>query len=85
MRVLKYLVALVLGLGVIAAALSGVAVWHFSRGLPDHHQLAAYQPATVTRVHAGDGRLLAEYATERRVFVPVSAMPPLVIHAFLAA
>jgi penicillin-binding protein 1A len=85
MRVLKYLVALVLGLGVIAAALAGVAIWHFSRGLPDHHQLAAYQPATVTRVHAGDGRLLAEYATERRVFVPVSAMPPLVIHAFLAA
>jgi penicillin-binding protein 1A len=85
MRVLKYLLALALGLGVVAAALVGVAIWHFSRGLPDHHQLAAYQPATVTRVHAGDGRLLAEYATERRVFVPVSAMPPLVINAFLAA
>jgi penicillin-binding protein 1A len=85
MRVLKYLFALALGLGVIGAALIAVAIWHFSRGLPDYHQLAAYQPATVTRVHAGDGRLLAEYATERRVFVPVSAMPPLVIHAFLAA
>jgi penicillin-binding protein 1A len=85
MRVLKYLFALALGLGIIGAALAGVAIWHFSRGLPDYSQLAAYEPATVTRVHAGDGRLLAEYATERRVFVPVSAMPPLVIHAFLAA
>jgi penicillin-binding protein 1A len=85
MRVLKYLVALTLVLGVIGTALAGVALWHFSRGLPDHHQLAAYEPATVTRVHAGDGRLMAEYATERRVFVPVSAMPPLLINAFLAA
>ena len=74
MRVLKYLFALALGLGIIGAAVVGVAIWHFSRGLPDYSQLAAYEPATVTRVHAGDGRLLAEYATERRVFVPVSAM-----------
>src|SRR6185503_6875038 len=41
--------------------------------------------SVVTRVHAGDGRLLAEYATEKRVFVPVKEMPPLLIHAFLAA
>ena len=62
-----------------------LAVWYFGRDLPDYQQLADYQPPIVTRVHAGDGRLMAEYATEKRVFVPVSAMPPLVIHAFLAA
>src|SRR5260221_5002801 len=39
----------------------------------------------MTRVHAGDGRLLAEYAIERRIFVPIGAMPRLVINAFLAA
>jgi penicillin-binding protein 1A len=60
-------------------------LWHYSVGLPDYQQLADYQPPTMTRVHAGDGRLLAEYAIERRVFVPISAMPALVIKAFLAA
>jgi penicillin-binding protein 1A len=85
LRVLKYLVVLALVAGVAAAGVVGLALWHFNRGLPDYQQLAEYEPSVVTRVHAGDGRLLAEYATERRVFVPVAAMPPLVIRAFLAA
>ena len=71
----------------LAAAGGGLFyLLHFyGRGLPDYQQLANYEPPTVTRVHAGDGRLLAEYATERRIFVPVSAMPRRVIDAFLAA
>ena len=84
-RVLKYLFALILVVGMLGTGIAALGLWHFSRGLPDYQQLAAYEPSIVTRVHAGDGRLLAEYATERRVFVPVAAMPPLVIHAFLAA
>ena len=72
LRILKYLFALVLALGVVGAGVLGLALWHFSRDLPDHSQLAAYQPAVVTRVHAGDGRLMAEYATERRVSKPAA-------------
>jgi penicillin-binding protein 1A len=85
MRFLKYL--LLLGLFGAALGVGAVAftLWHFSRGLPEYEQLAAYQPDIVSRVYAGDGRLLGEYATQRRLFVPVSAMPPLVIRAFLAA
>ena len=82
-----FTVSLVLGLfGVIAGA-GGVfyALWHYGRNLPDYKQLADYAPPTMTRVHAGDGRLIAEYARERRVFVPVKAMPPLVVRAFIAA
>ncbi len=60
-------------------------LWHYSQGLPDYKQLAKYDPPTVTRVHAGDGRLIAEYAIERRVFVPVRAMPRHLIRAFIAA
>lgn len=60
-------------------------LWHYSKGLPDYKQLAKYDPPTVTRVHAGDGRLIAEYAVERRVFVPVRAMPRHLISAFIAA
>ena len=84
-KLLKILFVLVL-FGVAAGAgVAALAVWYFGRDLPNYQQLANYQPPVVTRVYAGDGRLLAEYATEKRVFVPVNAMPPLVVHAFLAA
>ncbi|MGQ0676557.1 MAG: penicillin-binding protein 1A, partial [Rhodospirillales bacterium] len=69
----------------LAAGGLGVLYLHYSRGLPDYQQLADYQPPVMTRVYAGDGRLLSEYAIEKRVFVPVKAMPRPVINAFLAA
>jgi penicillin-binding protein 1A len=72
--------ALIVGTGTVAGLF-----WHFSHGLPDHKQLADYQPATVSRLYAADGRLLAEYAHEKRVFVPVAAMPKRVLQAFVAA
>ena len=59
--------------------------WHFAPGLPDHKQLIDYQPPTTTRLYTADGKLLAEYAREKRVFVPVAAMPKRVILAFVAA
>jgi penicillin-binding protein 1A len=68
--------------GVTAAA--GL-LWHFSRELPDYSQLQDYEPAVMTRVHASDGSLLAEYAKERRLYIPIQAVPKLVINAFLAA
>jgi penicillin-binding protein 1A len=80
----------VLCAGALVLALAGGAgalylLHRYSAGLPDYRQLADYQPPTVTRVHAGDGRLLAEFAHEKRVFVPVEAIPRRVIQAFLAA
>ena len=66
------------------AAVLGV-FWHYGRSLPDYHQLAHYEPPVTTRVYAGDGRLVAEYAVEKRSFVPLNAMPQRVINAFLAA
>jgi len=69
----------------IAAAGGAYVLWSFGQGLPDYKQLADYNPPTVTRVHAGDGRLIKEFATERRVFVPVRVMPRHIINAFLAA
>ncbi|HEY1505474.1 MAG TPA: penicillin-binding protein 1A [Stellaceae bacterium] len=85
MKLLKLLIVLVILAGLAGAGTAGLAVWYFGRDLPDYEQLANYQPPIVTRVYAGDGRLMAEYATEKRVFIPIKAMPPLVIHAFLAA
>ncbi|HEU6443343.1 MAG TPA: transglycosylase domain-containing protein, partial [Microvirga sp.] len=59
--------------------------WFFSKDLPDHAQLANYEPPVMTRVHASDGSLIAEYARERRLYVPIQAIPKLVKVAFLSA
>jgi penicillin-binding protein 1A len=68
-------------------AIAGVAglMWHFSKDLPDYSQLQDYEPPVMTRVHAGDGALVAEYARERRLYLPIQAVPKLVINAFLSA
>jgi penicillin-binding protein 1A len=66
------------------AAVSGM-IWHFSKDLPDYSQLQDYEPAVMTRVHAADGALLAEYSKERRLYLPIQAIPKPVINAFLAA
>jgi penicillin-binding protein 1A len=66
------------------AAIAGL-VWHYSRDLPDYSQLQDYEPPVMTRVHAADGSLLGEYAKERRLYLPIQAVPKSVINAFLAA
>ena len=75
------LIALLAGGGGVVAVLG---FYYFGRGLPDYRQLAVYEPPVMTRVYAGDGRLMAEYATEKRVFVPVGAIPKRVVQAFLS-
>jgi len=72
-------------LAIAACGFVGITLWHFGRDLPDYQQLAHYQPPIMTRVQADDGRLLAEYATERRIFVPIQAIPKPVINAFISA
>jgi penicillin-binding protein 1A len=62
-----------------------ITIAQFDHELPDYQQLAHYQPAIMTRIHAGDGRLLAEFAAERRVFVPTEAIPKRVVNSFLSA
>jgi penicillin-binding protein 1A len=67
-----------------AAGVAGL-LWHFSQDLPDYSQLQAYEPPVMTRIHAADGELLGEYARERRLYLPIQAIPKLVTNAFLAA
>src|SRR6187397_2057346 len=70
---------------VVGVAAAAGLLWHFSKDLPDYSQLQDYEPPVMTRVHAGDGSLVAEYARERRLYIPIQAVPKLVINAFLAA
>jgi penicillin-binding protein 1A len=70
---------------VVGVAAAAGLLWHFSKDLPDYSQLQDYEPPVMTRVHASDGSLLAEYARERRLYIPIQAVPKLVTNAFLAA
>ncbi len=58
---------------------------YYSQDLPDYEQLKNYEPPIVTRLYAGDGRLLAEFAQEKRIFVPIEFIPERVKNAFIAA
>jgi penicillin-binding protein 1A len=57
----------------------------FTKDLPDYTQLRNYEPPVTTRVHAADGSLIAEYSKERRLYLPIQAVPKTLIQAFLAA
>ena len=84
-KLVRFLFVCAVMLAIAGCGFIGITLWYFGRDLPDYQQLAHYQPPIVTRVHAGDGRLLAEYATERRIFVPIQAIPKPVVNAFLSA
>ena len=70
---------------VVSVAAAAGLLWHFSKELPDYSQLQDYEPPVMTRVHASDGSLVAEYATQRRLYIPIQAVPKQVINAFIAA
>jgi len=76
------------GIAVLSISVfAGVALYLYklSQDLPDYGSLANYQPPITTRVYANDGSLIAEYARERRLFVPIESIPRRVIDAFLSA
>jgi penicillin-binding protein 1A len=70
---------------VAASGVAGFLIWQASRDLPGYESLANYEPPVMTRIHAHDGSLMAEYARERRIFVPINVIPKQVIAAFLSA
>jgi penicillin-binding protein 1A len=67
------------------AALSAYVIYDVSKTLPDYKQLASWEPNVMTRMHAADGSLLAEFADERRLFVPINSVPKRLIGAYLSA
>ena len=60
-------------------------LWYFSIGLPDYKKLSNYQPPISSRVYSDDGKLIAEYAVEKRLFIPFESIPKKVINSFLSA
>ncbi len=85
LRIIGYL----FGIGAVffLVIATGLA-WYVSnlaRDLPDYDKLAQYEPPVMTRVHAADGQLVAEYAHERRLYLPIQAIPDRLKAAFISA
>ena len=75
---------LTMGLAVIALSIGGV-FWIYGQELPSHESLAQYKPPTISRIYSGEGRIIDEFARERRLFVPADEIPDLVKQAFISA
>jgi penicillin-binding protein 1A len=88
-RWLARVIGAFIGLAILAAGAGAVVAYagyrHYSADLPDVEVLRSYQPRVMTRVFASDARLIAELATERRIFVPYGTIPEVVKQAFLSA
>ena len=78
---IKAIIVVILSLIFIAFS----ALWYFSSGLPDYKKLESYEPPVSSRVYSGNGSLIAEYANEKRLFIPHDSIPALVINSFLSA
>ncbi len=70
----------IMALGVLAGVF-----YIYGRDLPDHAQLARYEPATLSRIYSGEGKLMDEFARERRIFTPVDEIPEQIRNAFISA
>ena len=60
-------------------------LWYFSVGLPDYKKLSNYQPPVSSRVYSENSKLVAEYALEKRLFIPYDSIPKKIINSFLSA
>ncbi|MGB0968818.1 MAG: penicillin-binding protein 1A, partial [Halocynthiibacter sp.] len=72
--------------GIFVAMLGLAAIFvMYGRDLPNHEQLAQYTPPTISRIYSGEGRIMDEFARERRLFAPADEIPDLVKQAFISA
>lgn len=84
LRFLGFLIATGFTLFIVGSAAAVYLLWQISQDLPSSENLANYEPKVMTRVHANDGSLIGEFAREKRIYMPISAIPQKVINAFIA-
>ncbi|MES1197490.1 MAG: transglycosylase domain-containing protein, partial [Pseudomonadota bacterium] len=79
----KILIGVGIAAGVVVLGIAGFLIAAL-QGLPSLADLQNYKPPVTSRVHAGDGALVAEFAREQRMFVPIDHIPDSVKNAFVA-
>jgi penicillin-binding protein 1A len=89
LRLIGRIFGTLLALGILGGVIGGFTAWRlyvrYSDGLPSLDTLRNYQPEVMSRVYAGNSQLISELATERRIYVPLSAIPTVVQQAFISA
>ena len=84
-RIIKNILILILSFGLFVAISLLAVLWGFSNNLPDYKFLKNYKPSVSSKVYSGDGELVSDFSTEKRIFVPYKAIPSIVINSFLSA
>jgi len=84
-RLIGYFFGIATTMALLVAGGAALYVSHLTKDLPDYEVLANYEPPVTTRVHASDGALMGEFARERRLYLPIQAIPDRVKAAFLSA
>jgi len=81
----KKIIKLTIVIFILCLLFSISTLWYFSLDLPDYKILANYKPPISSRVHSGEGQLIAEYALQKRLFIPYDSVPKNIIYSFLSA
>ena len=81
----KKIIKLTIAIFTLGLLFAFSTLWYFSSDLPDYKILANYKPPVSSRVHSGEGQLIAEYALQKRLFIPYDSIPDKVIYSFLSA
>jgi len=84
-RIIKNMLILILTFGLLTAFSVLAILWAFSNNLPDYKFLKSYKPSVSSKVYSGDGELVNNFSTEKRIFVPYNAISEKVINSFLSA
>ena len=84
-RIVNFSIKILISIALVFVFLVFSAIWYFSSGLPDYKKLSNYQPQVSSRVYADNGKLIAEYALEKRLFIPYDSIPKKIIDSFLSA
>lgn len=85
LRFLGFMFAAGMIVFIAVAGAAAFVLWKVSSELPDYEVLAKYEPPVMTRIHANDGSLIAEFSRERRIYVPITAIPECIIESFISA
>ena len=84
-RIIKNIFILVLSMGLFGTISIVAVLWAFSNNLPDYKFLKNYKPSVSSKIYSGEGELVSDFSSEKRIFVPYKAIPERVINSFLSA
>ena len=84
-RIIKNIIILFLSFGLLSTFSVLAVLWAFSNDLPDYKFLKNHKPPVSSKVYSGNGELVNDFSTEKRIFVPYNAISKKVINSFLSA